>query len=192
MDWLLTLLEATGLCPPSTTSVLVLGIDDAGKTAMTLALARRVYVAPDGGCQTTPTTNTLTQTLTRNCRRLVFNDVGGHVQYRATWPNLYHGADVFLFLVDSSPKGRERAAEVKRAMKGALEVRGDRPILVVFTKWDIGQTVGGIEDLRAHFEIPDDVDAIPASATSPEGLNDVRLALFALSPPGAAARGDGE
>jgi small GTP-binding protein len=128
--------------------VFVFGLDRAGKTVIVNYLVKKV-----------PETN-LNPTLNMNYHSLDIEeqdfriwDAPGQEKLRFTWDSGLHNANILVFVVDSSD--RNRFAEAKAVFESFLgEVRNvQRPLVIVFSKIDLLEGCGNIEELKHLFQI---------------------------------------
>lgn len=112
---------------PST--ILFLGIDNAGKTTLVLKLknnANHVYL---------PTKHPQENVVKIGNLRANVIDIGGHRAVRIAWKDFFHNIDGIVFIVDAGDK--DRYAEVKEAWKTVLELDKEVPIVVLMNKIDV-------------------------------------------------------
>ena len=119
-------------------TLLVIGLDDAGKTTAIKSLT---------GAKPGPELESVTPTVgfsRSECKykgfRVTFYDLGGSKAFRGIWPKYFHEAHGFVFVVDGGAK-EAKMTEAKEAFRDALrhdKVRG-KPILVLCNKSDLEQ-----------------------------------------------------
>ncbi|KAG8003914.1 ADP-ribosylation factor-like protein 13B [Nibea albiflora] len=112
-------------------TILVVGLDRAGKTASIRGLLRAPHVVEAG-----PTQGCIRNELRVENYLVTLLDVGGSAESRVAWRELYGEAHGIIFVVDSSD--RQRIKEVKEVLGDLLKqsrVAG-KPILVLANKQD--------------------------------------------------------
>lgn len=75
--------------------ILVLGLDNAGKTTLLK------YLSSENPEQTTPTQGFNVKTIVRDSFKLNVWDIGGQSEIRKYWENYYDNCDGLVFVVDS-------------------------------------------------------------------------------------------
>jgi len=112
---------------PST--ILFLGIDNAGKTTLVNKLknnTNHVFM---------PTKHSTEDILEiGNLKARIF-DIGGHAQMRVAWKDYFHHVDGVVFIVDVEDSGRFN--EVSEAWKVVRELEKEAPIVVLMNKIDM-------------------------------------------------------
>ncbi|KAK2848936.1 hypothetical protein Q5P01_008770 [Channa striata] len=112
-------------------TILVVGLDKAGKTSSIRGMLRLSY-----GVETGPTQGCVRNELRVENYLVSLLDVGGSAESRGAWRELYGEAHGIIFVVDSSD--RQRITEVKEVLDDLLKqprVAG-KPILVLANKQD--------------------------------------------------------
>ncbi|KAM8909392.1 ADP-ribosylation factor-like protein 13A isoform 2-T2 [Spinachia spinachia] len=112
-------------------TILVVGLDKAGKTSSIRGMSRVPHGAEAG-----PTQGCVRSELKVENYQVALLDVGGSAQSRAAWRELYGEAHGIVFVLDSSD--RQRIKEVKEVLADLLKqprVAG-KPILVLANKQD--------------------------------------------------------
>uniref|UniRef100_A0A8C2ZWT5 ADP-ribosylation factor-like protein 14 n=1 Tax=Cyclopterus lumpus TaxID=8103 RepID=A0A8C2ZWT5_CYCLU len=126
--------------------VLLLGLDNAGKTTL-------LYKLKLNACVTTvPTIGFNVEMLEarKNGKNIALTvwDVGGQGKMREHWPSFHPDAAAVVFVVDSS--GRERLEEARRELENTLksELLRGRPLVLLANKQDVNGalTVTEIKD----------------------------------------------
>eukprot|EP00050_Salpingoeca_kvevrii_P011647 m.16969 g.16969 ORF g.16969 m.16969 type:complete len:187 (-) comp3555_c0_seq1:55-615(-) len=124
------LLCSLGFANKSAT-ILLLGLDNAGKTTM-------LYKLKSGTVQSfVPTQRPQEQTVTIGGLNLRAWDVGGHMRVRGMWEQYFGMADAIVFMVDAADKARlaEAATELRKLIDEP-EI-GEAPIAVLANKSDV-------------------------------------------------------
>ncbi|XP_069013396.1 ADP-ribosylation factor-like protein 14 [Embiotoca jacksoni] len=126
--------------------VLLLGLDNAGKSTLLYKLKHNVCVS------TVPTIGFNVEMLEAKKKgkniALNFWDVGGQGKMREHWPNFHQDTSAIVFVVDSS--NRERLKEAQSELENTLrsdQLRG-RPLILLANKQDVNDalTVTEIKD----------------------------------------------
>ncbi|KAL6104523.1 arl14 [Pungitius sinensis] len=154
--------------------VLLLGLDDAGKSTLLYKLKHNACVG------TVPTIgfNVEMFEARKNRKNIAVTlwDVGGQRKMREHWPSFYQDVAAVVFVVDSS--GRQRLEEARRELENTLRsehLRG-RPLVVVANKQDVdgALTVTEIKDMFDLKKICSDRDWFiqPCSASTGFGVEE--------------------
>jgi ADP-ribosylation factor-like protein 3 len=111
--------------------LLVLGLDNAGKTTLLKQLSK------EDPQNTRPTEGFNVKTLLHDGFKLNVWDIGGQKKIREYWNNYYDNVDGIIFIVDSSDDGRVK--ELNEVFAFLMqEVKLDKvPILVFANKQDL-------------------------------------------------------
>mmetsp|Transcript_8471 Transcript_8471/g.23911 ORF Transcript_8471/g.23911 Transcript_8471/m.23911 type:complete len:183 (-) Transcript_8471:100-648(-) len=127
--------------------ILVLGLDNAGKTTILKKLSEEdiTHIMPTQGFNI--------KTLVHDGFKLNVWDIGGQKTIRPYWANYYEGTDGLVYVVDSSD--RRRLEEAGKELQGLLEEEklGAVPLIVFANKQDLMQSLPAneISDcLRLH------------------------------------------
>ncbi len=160
-------------------NVLILGLDNAGKTTI-LEQSKELFAPsqmriPVGKIPPTVGLNIARYELS-NLKVLVW-DLGGQVSLRTIWKHYYEEAHAVVYVVDSSDQ--DRLAEVKEALEGVSghEALRDVPLLIAANKQDLPnvlstETLGlalGVDGLKNNRR---PLEVIKLSALTKEGLDD--------------------
>ena len=134
-----------GLKASSKTSrILLLGLDDAGKTLLLRQLSG--YVRPEGGasadrkygdvCVMAPTHGFQIHTLQYKGFRMEVLDIGGSKEQRMHWRQYYDNVDAIIFVIDAA--NRRRFEEAGVALEEVLEDErlANLPLLIFANKQD--------------------------------------------------------
>lgn len=142
-------------------SVLFLGIDNAGKTTLVNKIknnANHVFL---------PTKHANHEDVEIGNLKAHIIDLGGHKAVRMAWKDYFYNVDGVVFIIDTYAK--ERSHEVQEAWASVQELSKDTPILVLMNKIDM---LG--EDTNSISHRPDLMDELEGSAgivRSPERQN---------------------
>ena len=110
--------------------ILILGLDNAGKTSILKALKEEDAMAEQG-----PTQGFNLASINMNGRNAKFCDLGGQRSLREYWNDYYSATDCLIFVVDSTD-GR-RMEEAQEAFREVTESLPTAPILVFANKQDL-------------------------------------------------------
>lgn len=152
--------------------VLLLGLDDAGKSTLLYKLKHNACVS------TVPTIGFNVEMLEarRTRKNLTLWDVGGQRKMRRHWPSFYQDVAAVVFVVDSA--GTERLEEARRELENTLRsehLRG-RPLVVLANKQDVNgaRSVIEIKDMFDLKKICSDRDWFiqPCSASTGFGVEE--------------------
>ena len=111
--------------------LLVLGLDNAGKTTLLKQLSKE---EPEG---TEPTQGFNVKTLLHDGFKLNVWDIGGQKKIREYWPNYYNNVDGMVFVIDSSDESRIKECTETFNYLMNDEKLGKIPILVFANKQDM-------------------------------------------------------
>ncbi|XP_070263572.1 ADP-ribosylation factor-like protein 11 isoform X1 [Myotis yumanensis] len=139
--------------------VVMMGLDSAGKTTLLYKLKGYQLV------ETLPTIGFNVEPLEApGCMSLTLWDVGGQAQLRASWKNYLEGADVLVYVLDSTDKARlpEAGAELAEVLDrpsmasvpflvlaNKQEMPGALPLLEIRDKLGLERFQGRCWELRA-------------------------------------------
>lgn len=111
-------------------TILLIGLDDAGKTTLTGRLTQNRLI------QAQPTGNPSTHEIRIDSTLLAITDVGGHQQARRLWRDYMYSSTRLIFVVDAS--NRDRIPEARYELFNVLKDDEAKfiPILVLANKID--------------------------------------------------------
>mmetsp|Transcript_41633 Transcript_41633/g.37021 ORF Transcript_41633/g.37021 Transcript_41633/m.37021 type:complete len:151 (+) Transcript_41633:64-516(+) len=115
--------------------ILVLGLDNAGKTTILKTLS------DEDIAQIMPTKGFNIKNLAHDGFKLTVWDVGGHKALRPYWANYYQGTDALVFVIDSADRKRlaESGAELQKLLEE--EDLASIPLLIFANKQDLLQAL---------------------------------------------------
>ena len=117
--------------------ILILGLDNAGKTT----ILYRLQNESDEAVQTIPTIGFNVETL--QYKNLEFNcwDIGGQFKLRNLWAHYYDNTDALIFVVDSNDA--DRMAEAREALMMVIqdEAMAGVPVLIYANKMDLPEAL---------------------------------------------------
>lgn len=149
--------------------IVVLGLDNAGKTTMLKA------IAGEDALKVSPTKGFNVKSIETHGLTLTVWDIGGQRSIRSHWRNYLDSLDGLVFVIDSSDRGR-REEEKSELYELLNEPKISKvPLLVLANKQDLIDSVPASEvakqlDLQSIKSRPWSIQ--PCSATSSEGLSD--------------------
>lgn len=159
------LLQFSGLSSKKA-SLLIIGLDNAGKTTMLGMLANDKIL-----CHI-PTTHPNHEEIQIGGIKFTTHDLGGHVAARRLWKSYHVHTDCILFMIDASDFYRleEARTELNRIMSDAP----DTPILVIGNKIDIPNSCSKLELIeRLGLETNNpNVGVFMCSVVKRAGIND--------------------
>lgn len=159
--------------------VLILGLDNAGKTTI-LEQVRYMFsnngAMPQPGKNYRPTVGLNVGRVEVGKAKLILWDLGGQEALRSIWPKYYHGAHSIIYLVDSSDAEHlEESREELAAIVRHPELR-DVPILVLANKQDLrGSSPAEVVEASLSLAALSPTQAIkiqPTAAISGQGINE--------------------
>lgn len=140
--------------PKEERKVLILGLDNAGKTTLLYKMQLGEVV------DTAPTIGFNVETVDFKGVSLKAWDVGGQQKIRKLWRHYYADTAGLVFVVDSADCGEERLADAREELHGMLGEDGlrDAKVLVFANKQDMGGAVRpselaeglGLNKVRSH------------------------------------------
>jgi GTP-binding protein SAR1 len=170
-SWLWSWLADYGLIN-KTGKVVLLGLDNAGKTTLVHMLRDNILV------QHMPTQKPTMETFTLG--GLTFNlfDLGGHAIARRQWAEYCGTADGIVFLIDASEP--ERFPEAKTALDTLFtdEALRQTPLLVLANKIDLPSSASE-DQLRAMFGLHQTIGK-DATRASSNGIRAVELFMCSI------------
>ena len=128
---LLALLKKLKSTPSKEIRILLLGLDNAGKTTLLKHLASEDYTS------VTPTQGFNIKTVQAKGLRLNIWDIGGQKSIRAYWNNYFENTDVLIYVIDSGD--RKRLNETGFELSELLEEEklAGVPVLIFANKQDL-------------------------------------------------------
>lgn len=128
---LLALLKKLKSSPSKEIRILLLGLDNAGKTTLLKHLASEDYT------NVTPTQGFNIKTVQAKGLRLNIWDIGGQKSIRAYWNNYFENTDVLIYVIDSAD--RKRMEETGFELTELLEEEklAGVPVLIFANKQDL-------------------------------------------------------
>ncbi|XP_072042787.1 ADP-ribosylation factor-like protein 3 [Amphiura filiformis] len=164
---LLDLLRKMKSAPKQQIRVLLLGLDNAGKTTIMKVLAKEEHT------KTTPTQGFNVKSVVTNSWNLNVWDIGGQKAIRTYWKNYFDNTDIIIWVVDSTdnPRFEETGMELDELLDEE-KLKGV-PLLVYANKQDLlnAKTASEIAEMMNLQTLRDRVWQIQAcSAMTKEGL----------------------
>ncbi|KIJ55864.1 hypothetical protein M422DRAFT_240487 [Sphaerobolus stellatus SS14] len=129
--WMSTLLFKSGIFKMPNTQVLMIGLDNAGKTTVLYKLKLGELVT------TIPTLGFNVETV--EYQNIVLNiwDVGGQEKIRPLWKHYFQNANAIIYIVDSNDVERVQTAREELSWVLDAEELRDAALLVVANKQDL-------------------------------------------------------
>lgn len=129
------------------TAILLVGLDDAGKTTLTGRLTQNRLI------QSAPTGKASSHEIKIGSTLLSITDIGGHQQIRRLWRDYMFASTRLIFMVDAS--NRQRIPEARYEL---LKILNDDemsflPILILGNKIDNINAALSESELRYHLQI---------------------------------------
>merc|ERR1711962_488813 len=166
---LLDILRKLKSSPDRELRILLLGLDNAGKTTILKTLASEDITT------ITPTQGFNIKSVQTEGFKLNVWDIGGQRKIRPYWRNYFDNTDVLIYVIDSSDSKRFDETEQELQELLCEEKLSGTPILVYANKQDLigSATAAKVAEGLALHTIKDRVWQIQAcSATSGEGVRD--------------------
>ncbi|QLG71784.1 hypothetical protein HG535_0C01330 [Zygotorulaspora mrakii] len=159
-------------------SILILGLDNAGKTTFLETLKMQYSLHSKNLEKITPTVGqNVAQIPINNNSILRFWDIGGQESLRVLWPKYYPQCHGIIFVVDSTDRSRiDECSEALRSIMMDEEVEGV-PVLMLANKQDRPDTME-VQDIKEVFnKIAEHLSArdsrvLPVSALTGEGVRE--------------------
>mmetsp|Transcript_27973 Transcript_27973/g.59450 ORF Transcript_27973/g.59450 Transcript_27973/m.59450 type:complete len:194 (-) Transcript_27973:34-615(-) len=155
--------------------MVILGIDNAGKTTMLEQLKAAFGLPALAPEKVVPTIGMNIGKIKVDGVQAVLWDLGGQLSLRSLWHNYFAEVEGIMFLIDS--QDRARMVEAKEALYGILrhpELAGV-PLLVVANKQDMAEAVG-VSEISQLFELEGITDREchihPCSALKRQGIEE--------------------
>lgn len=175
---------ASTFCGRSKGTILIVGLDAAGKTTM-------LYKMKLGEVITTiPSIGLTVETLTRGSWTITMFDVGGRDKARALRRHYYRHAEAVVFLVDSADPDRMEQASDEFHETLADEEMVSKPALLLCNKQDLPGALPA-EEIGRLFKIEETKSTVltmPCSAQSGDGLYEAFDALLEKMKDGKAEK----
>lgn len=130
-----------------TNTILLLGLDDAGKTTLTGRLTQNRLI------QASPTGKPSTHEIKIGSTLLAITDVGGHQQARRLWRDYMYASARIVFMIDAS--NRKRLPEASYELLKLLDDDEMKfaPVLILCNKIDNISSACGEHELRQLLQI---------------------------------------
>jgi len=128
-------------------TILLVGLDDAGKTTLTGRLTKNCLI------QAPPTSQPSNHEIKIGSTLLSITDVGGHQQARRLWRTYMFASTRLIFIVDAS--NRQRLPEARYELLNILDDEEIQamPILILANKIDRIDVACGESELRSILQI---------------------------------------
>ncbi len=128
-------------------TILLVGLDDAGKTTLTGRLTKNCLI------QAPPTSQPSNHEIKIGSTLLSITDVGGHQQARRLWRTYMFASTRLIFIVDAS--NRQRLPEARYELLNILDDEEIQamPILILANKIDRINVACGESELRSILQI---------------------------------------
>ncbi|KAJ7016429.1 ADP-ribosylation factor family-domain-containing protein [Mycena alexandri] len=169
--------RVVGSVLPKSFEIVMIGLDNAGKTSLVNRFKRREL--PSGVLPATTTTiGSTIETIPFGRHSVTIRELGGADKIRPLWRRFFWNGHGFIFAVDASAP--ERFAEAKEEL-GLMwaEISEEHPILILANRMDLAGAAElhrisealGVEELRVAKRRTVDIKAI--SAMTGEGTDEV-------------------
>ena len=122
-----------------TVTIAVLGLDNAGKTALISLVSGNLNP------NTTPTVGFDPTTCETGSHIVRLHDLGGGGNFRGIWQHYFHDCHAFIYVVDGADKNRfAESAQCFKDISSHTYMRG-KPVLVIVNKKDISGAASAAE-----------------------------------------------
>lgn len=128
-------------------AILILGLDNAGKTAVLYAL----HLGESIG-YTVPTIGFNIEEVSVGNLSIKMWDLGGQEQLRALWPHYFGQADGVVFVIDSSDQNRIETAKTELHTLMSHKELNEKPFLILANKQDLPMALNK-EDMTAALNL---------------------------------------
>uniref|UniRef100_A0A1B6EED2 ADP-ribosylation factor-like protein 3 n=1 Tax=Clastoptera arizonana TaxID=38151 RepID=A0A1B6EED2_9HEMI len=149
--------------------ILLLGLDNAGKTTLLKGLAKEDIE------HVTPTVGFNIKTVRSQGFRLNVWDIGGQRRIREYWKKYFNEVDVLIYMIDSSDKQRFEESGYELVMLLSEEELQDVPVLIFANKQDL-ENAANISEIIEAFNLTMLNNRAwqiqPCSATLKEGIKE--------------------
>ncbi|CAH1169149.1 unnamed protein product [Phyllotreta striolata] len=139
MQGLLSLLRKLRTAPEKELRLLLLGLDNAGKTTILKMLASEDIT------NVTPTAGFNIKSVNSEGFKLNVWDIGGQRKIRPYWKNYFENTDVLIYVVDSADKKRLEETGIELYELLSDDKLQDVPLLVYANKQDIPESLSASE-----------------------------------------------
>lgn len=169
LQGLLSLIRKFKSSPEKEVRILLLGLDNAGKTTTLKKLASEDVT------QITPTQGFNIKSVSAEGFKLNVWDIGGQRKIRPYWKNYFENTDILIYVIDSSDKKRFEETSVELNELLSEEKLKGVPLLVYANKQDLFNAAPASE-MAEGLNLPAIRDRCwqiqPCSATTGEGLKE--------------------
>jgi small GTP-binding protein len=117
--------------PPPQATILVMGLDESGKTSTLSSLCYGQVVSSD------PTGLSEDIRCVHKGIRLLFREIGGRFRFRSAWPAFFPGVNALIWIVDSTDRGRILESRDELEKVASDDRLANVPILLVLNKQDL-------------------------------------------------------
>jgi len=136
---LLAILRRLKSSPDKELRILLLGLDNAGKTTILKQLAA------EDVSQVTPTQGFNIKTVQADGFKLNVWDIGGQKKIRPYWKNYFESTDVLIYVVDSADRKRLEETSFELTELLMEEALVEVPVLVFANKQDLSDSASAAE-----------------------------------------------
>lgn len=143
MMGLLTILKKFRASPEKELRLLLLGLDNAGKTTILKKLATEDI------SHVTPTAGFNIKSVNSEGFKLNVWDIGGQRKIRPYWKNYFENTDILIYVVDAADKKRLEETGIELYELLGDEKLADVPLLVYANKQDLAQALTAAELAQA-------------------------------------------